>query len=260
MIGQDKILNKINEITFDTMPHSLMLIGPSGSGKHSICQIICDKLSLQLVDISDLINHDTVVELNQIQTPHMYLINGDIITLREESVILKLLEEPNALTFLVIYCTSKNKMLNTIINRCVTWELNPYSEIQLQTMFPGLNPVLYKITKTPGKLLEWQHEPLDNIIQLCENIINKISVAGIANTLTIPLKLNLSGNGGYDVELFLYVLIYQIKQKICIDSNKQWYTMYILTNELLNNIYIPHIDLTKLFENYLCKLKLMFIE
>ena len=46
--GQSKLLNIVNNFTLDTLPHTILLEGLKGSGKHSIVSYIADKLNLQI--------------------------------------------------------------------------------------------------------------------------------------------------------------------------------------------------------------------
>ena len=48
IIGQTKLLNKINKLTLNTLPHSLLFIGEYGCGKHLICNYIANKFNLEL--------------------------------------------------------------------------------------------------------------------------------------------------------------------------------------------------------------------
>lgn len=63
IIGQEKICTKIDNLTLDQFPRSLMLVGAGGGGKHLICKYIAEKFSLTAVDITDTLNLETIEEL-----------------------------------------------------------------------------------------------------------------------------------------------------------------------------------------------------
>ena len=43
IIGQTKLLNKINALNIDSLPHSILMIGDLGCGKHTLCKYIANK-------------------------------------------------------------------------------------------------------------------------------------------------------------------------------------------------------------------------
>ena len=52
IIGQDSLISKINNLTLDSFPRSIILVGEKGSGKHLICSYISQKFELDVIDIS----------------------------------------------------------------------------------------------------------------------------------------------------------------------------------------------------------------
>ena len=63
MIGQNKIKNLIETSSLDNFPNSLILLGEKGSGKHTICDLISDKLNLQIIDISEKLTQEMIDEI-----------------------------------------------------------------------------------------------------------------------------------------------------------------------------------------------------
>ena len=48
IIGQTKLINRINSFTIDSLPHSILMIGDLGCGKHTLCKYIADKFGLEI--------------------------------------------------------------------------------------------------------------------------------------------------------------------------------------------------------------------
>ena len=46
ILGQEKICAKIDALTLDSFPRSLMLVGAKGSGKHLITEYVSKKFNL----------------------------------------------------------------------------------------------------------------------------------------------------------------------------------------------------------------------
>ena len=51
IVGQEKLVNKLNNYNINTLPHALLFIGPKGCGKHLIASYVAEKLALELVSI-----------------------------------------------------------------------------------------------------------------------------------------------------------------------------------------------------------------
>ena len=61
MIGQKKLQDKLNSLSINDFPKSLILQGELGCGKHTFCKLIEEKFSdWKFVYVSDKINYDYV--------------------------------------------------------------------------------------------------------------------------------------------------------------------------------------------------------
>ena len=89
MIGQESLLNKLKSYPIFEFPHSILLVGEEGCGKHTIAEEISKYFDFEFLDITNSINLDTIVEINQRLVSTMYLINMNKLTDREQNIILK---------------------------------------------------------------------------------------------------------------------------------------------------------------------------
>lgn len=71
---QDKLVNKVSTLTLDNCPRSLLLSGMPGCGKHTLSQMISDKLSLTLRNISEGINDEVISDIYLQPNPAIYLL------------------------------------------------------------------------------------------------------------------------------------------------------------------------------------------
>lgn len=254
MVGQCEIIKKINTLTLDTFPKTLMLAGGYGSGKHTIMRLIADKLQLTIINISDNLNIDTITEIYTDTEPHIYCIEGNLITEQEESVILKFLEEPPVNAYIIILCENKYSMLNTILNRCQIWELKAYSIDELKQL--TTNEDLLNVVLTPGEIIDWESQPISEITNLCNLMIEKIPDSNFANVLTISNKLKFTKDSvGYDVRLVGRILSMCALNKIITTKEAKYYPIYDKINKF-NNSYVGVCrDKKKLFEHLLTELK-----
>lgn len=252
MIGQIKLQNKLNTINLDTLPKSLLLVGEEGCGKHLVVDTIAKNVGIQVVDVSDRLNLETVDEMSLVLEPTIYLIDGNSISQKEEAVLLKILEEPYENNFIIILCEDRNSMLNTIINRCQIWEFETYTDEELNN-FTSDNLIL-NVVRTPGQIEKLSSQPIEDILNFCNKIFDNIWNANFANMLMIPSYINFKEEPDkYDYDVFVKLLEYCAFNRF-IDNNLSE-KIFRLTHNLLNDSKIKNINKKHLLENYLINLK-----
>ena len=191
MVGQKYLQNLLKDFTIDTFPQSLLLIGEKGCGRHTYCNLIKERLEntsrypiqLNALDITNNISLEFIEEINIRVEPYLYVIDISKISIREQNIILKLLEEPMQNTFLVIICESTSQVLPTVLNRCQRWYFEDYTAEEL--MYFSQDTSLLEILHTPGKLLEFKGTDIKAYKELIEKIFDKMSVASLPNALSI---------------------------------------------------------------------------
>lgn len=253
---QDKLLYEIDAHTIFDFPHSTLLCGEKGCGKHTISKYIADKFKLPLVDITENIELDTLLEIYQNPNPQFYLIDASEISVKEQNVILKFLEEPNELTYIIIIAQSTSQLLDTIINRCIIYQFEKYTEEQLKTflLVDSNDTTILKYCNTPGDVIEFQKCDIESIEGFCGSMFDKLHRASIPNVLNkLPAMLAFDGEQDkVNVDLFFKCLKITLYSKIVNGSNL--YDEYLMTNSLILDCSIPHINKKHLYENYLMRL------
>ena len=127
MIGQVNLLKKLNSYTIDNFPHSSLILGEEGSGKHTLSMYIKDNiLKLPLLDITENISDEYIDMIYRNPNPSIYLINMSKMMEKEQNILLKFIEEPLQNAFIILLCENVNNLLNTIYNRCVVFEMELY--------------------------------------------------------------------------------------------------------------------------------------
>lgn len=258
MVGQHKLLSTIDKhIDSGTFPRTVLLEGDFGCGKHTCAQYIADKLSVQLYDMTEQLNLETLEQITLSVTPRVYLIDCNKITVKEQNVILKFLEEPLKHSYIVLLTESKNKLLNTVVNRCICWSFEMYSLEELKGFLEGDKEYILTYARTPGRILQLQEQPVLDMENLAIKVLTQVKIANYSNILTIPNRLNFKNKEELlDVDVFIYILLHQ--SLVQYNSGTIPYSVYELTSELFNDCYIPHINKQHLFETYLFKLKQSF--
>lgn len=259
MIGQTKIIETINSLSYKELPQSILLLGNRGSGKHTLCSYIANHYNTILVDISEDISKDLIDDIYIGGSSVIYLIDivlasksKKIINL--QNAILKLVEEPPVDCKIIILSETKSQILDTIVNRCQVWPLERYSLQELRTFSSDLTDDELMMLSTPGRVKSTSHELLTGIDNLCDNIIMNIHKAGFSNTLSIVDKINFTDeNDKYDLDLFNLCL----RNKL---ATTTYFASFMLIKELMENCKLLNVNKKYLFEEFLLNLKGVFDE
>ena len=256
MIGQSKLINLIDKhISNSTMPRTVLLEGEWGCGKHTVAKYISDKLMMQLLDITDILNLETLEQITLSATPRVYLINCSSISVRDQNAILKFLEEPLKNSFILLLSENKSTLLNTVVNRCIVWSFEQYSIEELLSF--AEDGVIPKFANTPGRVIDFSKYPIDDMYAFSEKVLLQISKANYSNILTIPNRISFKDEeDGFPFDIFTYMLINascELYGKGAIP-----FSVYEKTNEFYNDCKIAHTNKKHLFEHYLIELKQLF--
>lgn len=260
LIGQNKILEKINKCRLENFPRTLMLVGKKGSGKHLISDYISKKLYLQKQDISTSISVQKIDNIMISPVPKVYLIDTNQLNVKGQNVILKFIEQPLKNAYIILLCENKSALLDTVINRCQIWQLQEYSKQDLSKFVNNkqFEQLILQVADTPGQVLTY--EPIinqfDGIKELCIKIFEKIQNANFANVLTIPDKIAFKQEKDkYNKQLFYSILLKTSEQNVINNSIKNGVQVYLLTNKLYNDLKIFNINERQLLEEYLYQLR-----
>ncbi len=100
----------------------------ASSGNHpDIKKVTHEKVSISVDDIRTQLNAD--IEIKPYSSKHkIYIINdADKMTEQAQNALLKTVEEPPSYAVIILLVTNKNKLLQTILSRCVMLNLKPVS-------------------------------------------------------------------------------------------------------------------------------------
>lgn len=208
-IGQQKLIDKLNNLTLQSLPKSILLLGESGCGKHTFAKMIAQKFNLAIEEISEKITASQILEIHSSPVETLYIIDLMNFTDKQQNQFLKLIEEPGYYNYIVLLAESENGILPTIINRCNKFQFEDYKKEDLKTILDIQNELVYKVCRTPGQLVDINVNHIDELFNLCQSITKAISGNTYVNTLTIAAKINYKEEfNKYDFNLFLNMLRY----------------------------------------------------
>ncbi len=258
---QKKLYDRVDNLTADTFPRTLLLIGEYGCGKRTLVKYICDKFAFESEDISDKLNLEYIEEINQRVHPYIYTIDCSKLTVKNENVILKFLEEPLKNSFIILMADNKYSIIPTVLNRCQLWEFESYPQDYLDEMIANCgyhqNDIIPDVANTPGKIVEYKNYPMNDMVELATKIFNNMSAANFANVLTISRFIAFKNEKDkYDFNLFSSILL-AVSNRLCKSNAPKCYEIYDLTSTLDTNKYLFNVDKKSLFEKYLIELKIL---
>ncbi len=128
-------------------PHSYLLHGKSGCGKTSIARIIAKKLKCSSHDFREMDfgrerGIDVIREMSK-NTFYKPLDGGVKVVLIDEchqmtrdacNALLKILEEPPSHAYFILCTTDPQKLLTTVKNRCMEFEVNSLTDKQMKIL------------------------------------------------------------------------------------------------------------------------------
>ncbi len=191
IIGQSKLLSRLNSYSLETLPKALMFIGPVGCGKHTITKYIAERFDLEFQEINNSVNSGDLEAFLYSTISTLYLVDLDTFTEKQQNQFLKFIEEPSKSVYVVLIASSETGVLNTLLNRCIKYTFDHYTKQELETITNStVSDTAFEIFKTPGKLLNLTVEGLNDIVGLAEKIVYNINYATYPNALVVSTKLN----------------------------------------------------------------------
>lgn len=235
--GQDRLYRNI-DLLIDNFPHSVLLIGEEGAGKHIICNYIADKLGIDLIDISENISNEFIDEINASQTKTLYTVNIQKISLKEQNILLKLYEEPSEYTYIILKSVSDQAVIETLLNRSYILKMNSFSKEILSEYITKNDDIVYilDVCTTPGQVEIANRTDIKKLKDVCCSLLDRLHEAPLFNVLSVVNKINFSDEyGKFDLFLFLKVLNYECTRRTdCLDIYLIFKNMSIYINSMNN--------------------------
>lgn len=259
IVGQKKLLSKIDSMNIDSFSHSFILLGERGCGKKTFAKYISKKLNLEIIDITDNLSLEFITAIYERSVPALYMINTLKITEKDQNTILKLLEEPPINAFIALLCSNKNLLLDTVLNRCRIFEFEQYTRDDMSYFIEeGMeeySDIILDICKTPGQLTYLNYKTLPKMKTLCDKIASQIGKASYNNIFTISSKINYGEEfDKYDILIFLDSLADSLFKKYIETNEKKIYDMYMITIDYRSKLRDYRLNKETLFDNYISNL------
>ena len=254
VIGQEKLVKILEGYNLQTVPKTILFLGPDGCGKSWISTRFADQLGLDIVNIDSSIAPEKLIEYYQCPIPKMYMINLKDFDEKQQNKILKFIEEPSSNMYIILRAESEIGILPTILNRCVRYTFEDYTVEQLKSFAWAVqcdDERIYHICKTPGQLNNLPEDNLNKVFDLCEKIIKAMPVANYANALSLITNINTKDDATkIDFNLFFDVLLYVAFEDYKKTKNELSFKIYQYTAKQLSKIFNKTIAKENFLLNY----------
>lgn len=218
-----------------------LLIGNSNVSKDNFINKFISDHDLKYEDITDNISLDYINEISTRSEPYLYNIDVDKLTIKNQNVILKFIEEPINSCYIFLRTKNSFNVIPTIKGRCCVINLGQQSK-----------KYGYLIdTDDDKKIIDDNNYNIDDISNLCCSIFENINKATLSNALTLVDKIL----NNYDLEFFSKCLTIIAKDRFCKDGSQKNLKRYLITSKLYYNSHISTFSQQDLLSNYICELK-----
>lgn len=233
IIGQTRLMSKIASFSKQTLPKTLLLVGPSGCGKHTVAKHIAEKFDLDYVVLDTKVTGEDIRDYLHKTIDTLYVIDLKAFFEKDQNVFLKFIEEPSKTVYTILLADSEAGILPTILNRCIKYYFEDYTRAELeQILNVALPEQAFDIFNTPGKLLNLTASSFNDLLALGEKVIDKISQVSYGNALIIATRINYKDlYSKVDFNLFFDVVEYLALQDFKNNKNMQSLTIFKITNK-----------------------------
>lgn len=237
MIGQNKVLEKIDNLIEKGFPRFLIITGPKGQGKKELAKyIMCkldnyykdklaDKGGCYMIQVGTKI--DEIREMIQMaykqSEPIIYLIaDADKMSIGAKNSLLKVIEEPPNNAYFILTLEQIENTLPTIKSRCTELKMEEYSIDEIEEMIYKINPNTSKIEECIIEEVAFNYYEIqllfsygvEEFYDYVKKVFDHIYKVQSANAFKLSEKLALKNEEDkYNVELFL-----RTYRNLCMDE------------------------------------------
>lgn len=267
MVGQKRLLQRIEKMAAAGFPRFVILYGGKNSGKRTVCKQIAKLLKAHYVVGGNKV--DDVRELIALayrqREPILYAIpEADKMSAAAKNALLKITEEPPVNAYFILTTGTVEGLLETLKSRATLLKMDPYSPDELieYAELKGYKPnrneqaIIKDICNLTGDvdiLMAYDVEAFfDYAVLMVENI-QKVSGA---NALKIGSKLATNKNNeGWDIALFMRAVIRIYAQKMWDNPLAIYQKCIEITMFYLSELNITGINKAALVDMWILELR-----
>ena len=281
MIGQQGLIKLFRtQIEYKALPRFSILVGPPGSGKRRLADIIYSmyqkansKSRTYVYTISDN-KVDTVRQMIRDAytvkvTTFFILPDADKMSLAAKNALLKVTEEPPNKAFFIMTLEDENHTLSTIRSRGTVYHMEYYSPKEIQEFIKttltkdgmavptDIENILVSVCETPGDVTLFLNGPtsISEFYEYVELVVDDVAEVSDANAFKIADKIALKDEEDkFDLRLFWRAFC-----RVCLDrmfDNAIRYGKGIeITSKYIQQLRITGINRPSTFDMWLLEIR-----
>lgn len=219
MIGQEKLLSRIDKLTGIGFARFTILCGPAGSGKHLVCKYMAQKLNAQYIECGISVDEiREVISLAYKQTsPTLYTIaNADKMSPAAKNALLKITEEPPQQAYFVMTLLDMSNTLETLKSRAYVLHLDAYAPAEIKEYAQSKTTsigskeldIIRNVCTTPGMVDTLLSYDIPEFYAYVNTVADNVGLVSGVNAFKITSQFKYKdGDSGWDLLLFMRVLL-----------------------------------------------------
>lgn len=272
MIGQERLLTKIDRMIEIGFPRFSIICGEAGSGKKTIAKTIAKKLEAHLI-ISEIKvdNIREIIDLAYKQSePTLYLIpDTDKMSNAAKNALLKVTEEPPRKAYFIMTLKDINNTLETLKSRGMILNIDPYTpkeildyaEFKQYELSKEEQDIVSNLCVVPGEVDLLMRYNVLEFYDFVKTVIDNIGIVSGANAFKIGLKLNYKENdGGWDIGLFLRAIMFVCKDRMLEQPLLQYKESIRITSKYLSQLNITGVNKPSTIDMWILEMRGIWIK
>lgn len=256
MVGQKKLTEKLNSLTFVSFTCPYLFIGPVGCGKRVFAQYAAKILGIPFVEITREFTRDDLSEICICPIPKLYYIDLSEFTEAQQSQFLKFIEEPGKNMRLILGTVSETRVLDTILNRCIRYNFEKYTVDELKEITHKEGDLIYKVFSTPGLINGTDDNELKTILNFANGIITNIAKSPVVEVMNWSTRINYKEEyDKIDFYKFFIGLRYVAFNTFMKNNDKIFYKAFLAATEAIKELEFKGISKENFMVQFLLHLK-----
>jgi len=254
MIGQERLLTRIDKMIEAGFPRFTIICGNKQSGRKTIARRIVKALDAHLINSNIKVDDvREIIDLAYKQTePIVYLLaDADKMSPAAKNALLKVTEEPPRKAYFIMTLKDINNTLGTLKSRGTILNIDPYTpkeildyaEFKQYELSKEEQDIVSNLCAVPGEVDLLMRYNILEFYDFVKTVIDNIGTVNGANAFKIGLKLNYKDNdGGWDISLFLRAIMFVCRDRMIEEPLPQYKESIRVTSKYLSQLSITGIN------------------
>ena len=254
MIGQERLLNRIDKMIDAGFPRFTIICGNKNSGRKMIANKIAKGLNAHLINSSIKVDDvREIIDLSYKQSePTVYLLaDVDKMSPAAKNALLKITEEPPRKAYFIMTLQDINNTLGTLKSRGTVLNIDPYTpdnlldyaEANKYELTEEEQEIVSNICAVPGEVDLVVRYNISEFYDFVKTVIQSIGIVNGANAFKIGQRLSYKeDDGGWDIALFMRAIMYLCRKKMDTEPLPQYRDSIRVTSKYLSQLSITGIN------------------